>query len=115
LGTISASRFAVNVTGFSTSPSWNRRCVLTGDAAAYRSAGAPFRICVSSVVELPKLYLGCESNALNASVSDEAAKTSSRARSDGAAAANDAKTSAMATPAPRRLIGLAHYHELVIF
>lgn len=73
LGTMSASRFAVKVTGFPTSPSRWRRCALRGAAAAKRSAGAPFRICVSSVPELPKLYSCPGSNLPNASVSEDAA------------------------------------------
>ena len=55
-GTISASRFAVNVTGLSTMPAAKSRCVLSGAAEAKMSAGAPCRICVSSTFEPAKLY-----------------------------------------------------------
>jgi hypothetical protein len=54
-GTIRTSRFAVNVTGLSAIPALNRRCVLSGAAEAKMSAGAPFRICVSSAFEPAKL------------------------------------------------------------
>ena len=45
----------MNVTGLSTSPARKRRCVLSGAAEAKMSAGAPFRICVSSAFEPAKL------------------------------------------------------------
>jgi hypothetical protein len=47
--------------------------VLSGAAAAKRSAGAPFRICVSSVFDPAKLYFGAGSKARNTSVSEAAA------------------------------------------
>ena len=54
-GTMSASRLAVNVTGLSTIPALNSRCVLRGAAEAKMSAGAPFRIWVSSAFDPAKL------------------------------------------------------------
>ena len=54
-GTISARRLAVNVTGLSTSPALNSRSAFSGAAEAKMSAGAPFRICVSSVFDPAKL------------------------------------------------------------
>ena len=73
LGTISASRFDVNVTGFSTCPCVKSRCVLSGAADAKMSAGAPLRICVSRAFEPAKLYRWFGSNARKTSVSDAAA------------------------------------------
>ena len=72
-GTISASRLAVNVTGLSTRPAANSRCVLTGLAEAKMSAGAPFLICVSSTLEPAKLYFGALSKAWKTSVNEAAA------------------------------------------
>ena len=72
-GTISARRFAVNVTGLSTSPARNRRCVFNGAAEAKMSAGAPFRIWVSSALEPAKLKFCAGSNVLNTSVNEAAA------------------------------------------
>ncbi len=46
----------MNVTGLSTRPAANSRCVLSGAADAKMSAGAPFLICVSSTFEPAKLY-----------------------------------------------------------
>jgi hypothetical protein len=72
-GTIRASRFEVKVTGLSTSPCPKRRCVFRGAAEAKISAGAPFRICVSSVFEPAKLYRCAGSNDRKTSVSEAAA------------------------------------------
>ena len=62
----------MKVTGFPTSLA-RKSCVFSGAAEAKTSAGAPFLICVSSAFEPAKLYRCAGSNAVNASVSDEAA------------------------------------------
>src|SRR5579871_5242185 len=74
-GTMITSVLRVKSTGFSTSPCVYSMFGIVVFADASTSAGAPFMICVASVLDPAKEYVSRESIAGNASVNDDAAKT----------------------------------------
>lgn len=72
-GTISTSLFVANVTGRSQWPPLKSACASCGLADAKTSAGAPRSICVCSVLEPRKLYVGDVSTCVKTSRSEDAA------------------------------------------